>query len=233
MAKKPVIETRNLAKKYWLDRVIVQALRGVSLSFEQGEFVAVVGPSGSGKSTFLHLIGGIDTPTSGAVRIDGEDITRFNDRQLSDLRRDKIGFIFQTFNLIPTLTAVENVVVPLLPRGGDLVSGGANERAKSLLERMGLGSRLNHMPGQLSGGERQRVAIARALINRPKIVLADEPTGELDSKNGKEVMGILEEMHELERVTVVVVTHDPAMAELTHKIVYLHDGRVRKITERR
>lgn len=222
-----VIETRNLTKKYLLDDVVVQALRGVSVSFGQGEFVAVMGPSGSGKSTLLHLVGGIDTPTSGTVRIDGEDVTRFSDRQLSDLRREKIGFIFQTFNLIPTLTAIENVVVPLLPRGGE-----ANERARTLLERMGLIGRLNHMPGQLSGGERQRVAIARALINRPKIVLADEPTGELDSKNGKDVMRILEEMHELEKVTVIVVTHDPAMADLAHKIVYLHDGRIQKITER-
>ncbi len=232
MEKKPlVIETRNLTKKYLLDEVVVQALRGVSLSFGQGEFAAIMGPSGSGKSTLLHLMGGIDTPTSGAIRIDGEDITRFNDRQLSDLRRDKIGFIFQTFNLIPTLTAMENVLVPLMPRGGNL--GEADERAKELLGRMGLEGRLNHMPGQLSGGERQRVAIARALINRPKIVLADEPTGELDSKNGSEVMKILEEMHELENVTVIVVTHDPAMAALTHKTVYLHDGRIQKITERK
>lgn len=227
---KPVIETRNLTKKYLLDDVVVQALRGVSVSFGQGEFVAVMGPSGSGKSTLLHLVGGIDTPTSGTVQIDREDVTRFNDRQLSDLRREKIGFIFQTFNLIPTLTAIENVLVPLMPRGGDL--GEANERAKSLLERMGLGGRLNHMPGQLSGGERQRVAIARALINRPKIVLADEPTAELDSRTGREVMNILEEMHELEKVTVIVVTHDPAMAGLTHKTVYLHDGKIQKITER-
>lgn len=232
MEKKPlVIETRNLTKKYLLDDVVVRALRGVSVSFEQGEFAAVMGPSGSGKSTLLHLVGGIDTPTSGTVQIDREDVTRFNDRQLSDLRREKIGFIFQTFNLIPTLTAIENVLVPLMPRGGDL--GEANERAKSLLERMGLGGRLNHMPGQLSGGERQRAAIARALINRPKIVLADEPTAELDSKAGREVMGILEEMHELEKVTVIVVTHDPAMAGITHKIVYLHDGRIQKIAERR
>lgn len=224
-----VIETRNLAKKYLLDDIEVQALHEVNVSFEQGEFAAIMGPSGSGKSTLLHMIGGIDTPTSGTVRIDGTDITLFSDNQLSDMRREKIGFIFQTFNLIPTLTAMENIVVPLLPTGSDL--GEANERARTLLERMGLGGRLYHMPGQLSGGERQRVAIARALINRPKIVLADEPTGELDSKRGREVMDILEEMHELEKVTVIVVTHDPAMAALTHKIVYLHDGRVQKVIE--
>lgn len=231
MAEKPVIETRNLTKKYLLDEVVVQALRGVSVSFRQGEFAAIMGPSGSGKSTLLHLIGGIDTPTHGTVKIDGEDITRFSDRQLSDLRREKLGFIFQTFNLIPTLTAMENVLVPLLPRGGDLKE--AEARAKELLGRMGLGGRLNHMPGELSGGERQRVAIARALINRPEIVLADEPTAELDSKAGREVMNILEEMHELEHVTVIIVTHDPAMAGLTHKIVFLHDGRVQRVTERR
>lgn len=226
-----VIETRNLTKKYLLDDIVVHALRGVSIAFAQGEFAAVMGPSGSGKSTFLHLIGGIDTPTHGTVKIDGEDVTRFSDRQFSDLRREKLGFIFQTFNLIPTLTAIENVLVPLMPRGGDLNE--ADARAKELLGRMGLGGRLNHMPGQLSGGERQRVAIARALINRPKIVLADEPTAELDSKAGREVMRILEEMHELENVTVIVVTHDPAMAALTHKTVYLHDGRIQKIEARK
>ncbi|MCS4542238.1 MAG: ABC transporter ATP-binding protein [Euryarchaeota archaeon] len=219
-----MIEAKDLTKIYYLDAVQVQALDKINLKIEKGEFISVMGPSGSGKSTLLHLLGGIDRPTFGKIFINSADVTKLSDTELSDLRRDTVGFIFQIFNLIPTLTALENVMVPLFPRGADLKW--VEERAKALLSMVGLKERMNHKPTQLSGGERQRVAIARSLVNQPQIILADEPTGELDSKTGREIILLMKKLNEEENVTVVIVTHDPRVSELTERIIYLQDGRI-------
>jgi putative ABC transport system ATP-binding protein len=222
MADVPVLKVENLVKTYKLGAVEVNALRGVNLEIKKGEFVAVMGPSGSGKTTLLNLIGALDKPTKGKVYIDGKDITSMHGRALTKLRRYTIGFVFQFYNLIPVLTAYENIELPLLVAG---VSGKERKkRVKELLDLVGLTSRAKHRPDELSGGEQQRVAIARALANRPKLILADEPTGDLDSKTGREVILALRDLCKREGVSVLVITHDPIVAEMADRVLLIRDG---------
>jgi putative ABC transport system ATP-binding protein len=220
-----MIETRNLTKIYKLGDTDVIGAKEINIKIEEGEFLSIMGPSGSGKSTLLYLIGGLDKPTSGDVLIDGVNIVEMEERALCEVRRDKIGFIFQEFNLISTLTAIENTLVPLIPRG---VSDDGMERGMKLLESFDLKDRIDHLPGQLSGGQQQRVAIARALINEPEIVLADEPTGELDTKSGDELIQLMEEMNRREGVTFIIVTHDPVVSGKTRRTIFLQDGMIVK-----
>ena len=221
---KAMVVTRGLTKVYG-DGASVRALDGVSLRVDSGEFLAVCGPSGSGKTTLLNLIGTLDRPTSGEVWVNGVNVARLKGDALADFRRENIGFVFQLFHLVPWLTALENVMLPLLPYrrglGFDL-----EDRARGLLEEMGLGGRLEHLPGELSGGEQQRVAIARALVNRPRLVLADEPTGNLDSASGSEVMELLRRSNESHGVTVVLVTHDERVAGYADRVIHLRDGKI-------
>ncbi len=224
METSTVVKLENLEKSYQLGKTTVQALRGVSLTLHEGEFMVVMGPSGSGKTTLLNIIGTLDKPTSGKALIDGEDIAKMNDKQLTKLRRYKIGFVFQFHNLIPVLTALENVQLPLLTAGTGRKA--SEDRANELLGRVGLEDRIDHLPDELSGGEQQRVAIARALANRPRIILADEPTGDLDTKTGSEVVQIMYTMAKRERAAVVVVTHDPVIAERADRLLEMRDGRI-------
>ena len=220
----PMIATKGLTKIYG-DGTEVRALHDVSLTVNSGEFVAIMGPSGSGKSTLLNLIGTLDSPTSGIVRVNNVDVGTLSGNALADFRRQTIGFIFQLFNLIPTLTALENVMLPLIPYQRGLPFK-LQERARELLEAVGLGQRLSHLPGQLSGGEQQRVAIARALVNEPRIILADEPTGNVDTKAGDEVMELLKRVREEWDQTVVVVTHSPRVAAYADRAYFLKDGSI-------
>ncbi|HHH83136.1 MAG TPA: ABC transporter ATP-binding protein [Chloroflexi bacterium] len=220
----PMIATKGLTKIYG-DGTEVRALHDVSLTVNSGEFVAIMGPSGSGKSTLLNLIGTLDSPTSGVVRVNNVDVGTLSGNALADFRRQTIGFIFQLFNLIPTLTALENVMLPLIPYQRGLPFK-LQERARELLEAVGLGQRLSHLPGQLSGGEQQRVAIARALVNEPRIILADEPTGNVDTKAGDEVMELLKRVREEWDQTVVVVTHSPRVAAYADRAYFLKDGSI-------
>src|SRR6184192_4115586 len=224
-----VVELENLEKSYRLGKVTVNALRGVTLKLGQAEFMVIMGPSGSGKTTLLNIIGTLDKPTSGRALIDGEDITIMNDGQLTKLRRHKIGFVFQFHNLIPVLTALENVELPLLTAGVKQKS--AKERAGLMLERVGLKERVTHLPDELSGGEQQRVAIARALANHPKIILADEPTGDLDTETGTEVVQIMYEAAKRENASVLVVTHDPVVADRAEKLFEMRDGIITKASQ--
>jgi putative ABC transport system ATP-binding protein len=227
-----VVRVTDITKQFRMGALTVHVLQGISLAVEPGEMVAIVGPSGSGKSTLLGLIGGLDTPTSGRVEIDGVDISAMGENQLADIRSEKIGFVFQAYNLIPTLTALENVALPAQfarHRSGKPVprkDGGAIARARELLDLLGLGDRLGHRPGELSGGQQQRVAIARALINRPVVLLADEPTGNLDSAVGEQVLAALAQARRETSTTLVLVTHDPAVAGLAERIIRLEDGRL-------
>jgi len=216
-----IVEAIDIRKKYQLGQFAVEVLRGVSVSFGQGEYVAIMGPSGSGKSTFLNLLGCLDTPTSGAYLLDGVDVSTLSDNDLSEVRRMKIGFIFQSFNLIDQLSVIENIEVPLFY--GGVHEKESAERAAALAEMVGLGHRLRHHPRELSGGEQQRVAIARSLANDPRIILADEPTGNLDSKSGAEILKILDGLHEQGK-TIVMVTHDEHVASRTQRIVRFSDG---------
>jgi len=217
-----VVKCVNVRKVYMLGKVAVEALRGVNMEVRYGEFIAIMGPSGSGKTTLLNIIGTLDRPTTGKVYIDGQDITPLSDRELTELRRRKIGFVFQFYNLIPTLTALENVELPMQIAGVNFRE--ARERAMKLLEIVGLKERMHHRPDELSGGEQQRVAIARALANRPSIILADEPTGDLDSKTGMEIIELLYRLSREEHVTVIVATHDPMVANFADRILLLKDG---------
>jgi putative ABC transport system ATP-binding protein len=219
-----VVELENLEKSYRLGKVTVNALRGVTLTLRQGEFLVIMGPSGSGKTTLLNIIGTLDKPTSGRALVDGEDIIRMNDGQLTKLRRHKIGFVFQFHNLIPVLTALENVELPLITSG--VKRKGSRDRAMELLSRVGLLDRTDHLPDELSGGEQQRVAIARALANHPRIILADEPTGDLDMKTGFEIVQLLHSLAKEESSSVVVVTHDPVVAERADRLIEMRDGRI-------
>jgi len=216
-----VVETRNLTKVFG-DGGAVRALDGVDLIVRQGELLSVMGPSGSGKSTLLHLIGALDRPTEGQILIRGQDLATV--KNLDRFRNEEVGFVFQLHNLIPTLNAVENVEIPLYEQ--PLSEKKRRQKAAELLELVGLGDRLDHLPSQLSGGQRQKVAIARALVNDPAIVLADEPTGNLDSQSGQDVMTLLQELNERQGSTIIVVTHDPTVARTTKRIITLHDGRV-------
>jgi putative ABC transport system ATP-binding protein len=218
------IETHGLCKHYGSGATAVRALDEVDFVAERGEFVAIMGPSGSGKSTLLHVLGGLEAPTSGEVTVAGRRVDGADDRDLTRLRRGHLGFIFQFFNLLPSLSATENVFLPALiarDRTGDM-----EERALALLERVGLGDRATHTPSELSGGQQQRVSIARALFLEPEIVLADEPTGNLDSRSGGEVLAILRDIASVDGRTVVMVTHDPAAAAIADRVVFLRDGRI-------
>lgn len=221
-----VVETKNLGKEFMSGEVMVQALHGVSIKIKRGEFVGIIGPSGSGKSTLMGLIGGLDTPTSGAVSIDGVDISAMKERPLTRIRNEKIGFVFQSFNLIPTLTAVENVALPIQFARNKQFN--PTQRAKELLDLFGLGDRMTHRPTQLSGGQQQRVAIARALANNPPLLLGDEPTGNLDTKSSDVVMNALREIQSTMNTTVVLVTHDMDIASQVDRLITLVDGQVAK-----
>ena len=218
----PAAEAIDVRRSYPLDGVTVEALRGVTLRVDQGEYVAVIGPSGSGKSTLMHLLGCLDRPTSGLLRVGGRDVATLSDTELADLRNRTIGFVFQSFQLLARTTAMDNVALPLVYRGVRRVE--RRERAEAALRAVGLGHRLEHRPSQLSGGEQQRVAIARALVGEPRLLLADEPTGNLDTRSGEEIMGILERLVAERDVAVVVVTHDPEVAGLADRRVHVRDG---------
>ncbi len=225
-----IIRTENLTKTYRLGETGVKALRGVSINISKGELVSIIGPSGSGKSTLMHLLGCLDTPTSGKYFLEGEDVSKLNDIQLANIRNKKIGFVFQMFNLLPHLTVLDNIILPVVYNAKSNLRE-AERKAMKLLESVGIEKRAKHLPAQLSGGERQRVAIVRALINDPLIVFADEPTGNLDSKTGLEIIKILKELNEEKGVTEIIVTHDPSITQFTHKIIHIRDGFIEKEIE--
>jgi len=220
---KKIIETVDLWKEYNLGDRVIPVLRGINLLVEEGEFVAIMGPSGAGKSTLMYILGCLDIPTRGRYVLDGEDVSLMDDNRLARARNQKLGFVFQVFYLIPWATALENVMVPFLYSGE--APRDARKRAAEAMERMGLGDRLQHRPSELSGGQQQRVAIARALVSNPVLILADEPTGNLDSASSREVMGIFQEMN-LEGRTIVLVTHDQEVAACASRRVLLRDGRI-------
>jgi putative ABC transport system ATP-binding protein len=218
-----LIETVDLWKTYVMGAEEIHALRGVTLQIERGEYVAIMGPSGSGKSTLMNLIGCLDTPSKGSYLLNGKQVSQMNDNELARIRNEEIGFVFQTFNLLPRASALRNVELPLVYAGVD--AKGRQKRAREALEKVELGSRLNHRPNELSGGQRQRVAIARALVNNPSILLADEPTGNLDSKTGLEIMSVFERLHKSGN-TIVLVTHEPEVAAFAYRTIHIKDGRV-------
>jgi putative ABC transport system ATP-binding protein len=224
-----LIETRDLWKTYEMGSEEIHALSGISIDIDRGEYVAIMGPSGSGKSTLMNLIGCLDTPTKGTYLLNGKRVSDMNDNELARIRNEEIGFVFQTFNLLPRATALHNVELPLVYAG---VSATDREvRARGALERVELGDRMTHRPNELSGGQRQRVAIARALVNNPSILLADEPTGNLDSKTGAEIMSLFEKLH-LAGNTIVLVTHEADVAAFAHRTVHIRDGQVEKDVNR-
>lgn len=224
MSKLALIELAGVTKIYKMGEVQVPALRGLDLDVEPGEFVAVIGPSGSGKSTLMNIIGCLDTPTEGKVMVDGKNTHDLTESQLADLRGKKIGFVFQTFNLISTLTALENVELPMIFQG--ITKQERLERAKDVLIDVGLEGRSNHRPAELSGGEQQRVAIARALVNDPQTILTDEPTGNLDSDSGDKILQVLKELNHDKNKTIVLVSHDPEAVKYAQRIVRIKDGRI-------
>ena len=229
VAMATILEVREVKKSYRMGRVLVPALQGVSFDVEKGEFLTIFGPSGSGKSTLLHLMGGLDRPDEGEILIDDSNLLEMSDDKLAELRLTKIGFVFQFFNLLPRLTALKNVELPLTIAG--IPEKELLKRAKEMLRLVGLEVRMDHRPSELSGGEQQRVAIARALINNPKIVLADEPTGNLDTKTGWEIVQLMKKLNKEKSQTFVAVTHDPSIAEIADRIIHLKDGLIEGIKE--
>jgi putative ABC transport system ATP-binding protein len=221
----PLIETHDLWKTYEMGTEQVHALRGVSVNIERGEYVAIMGPSGSGKSTLMNLIGCLDTPSKGSYLLNGKQVSEMNDDELARIRNEEIGFVFQTFNLLPRATALHNVELPLIYAG--IAGKVRSQRAEEALDRVELSDRKTHRPNQLSGGQRQRVAIARALVNNPSILLADEPTGNLDTKTGVEIMGLFARLHEAGN-TIIIVTHEADVAAHAHRVVQIRDGQVEK-----
>lgn len=224
-----LIETRDLWKTYQMGTEEVHALRGVSITIERGEYVAIMGPSGSGKSTLMNLIGCLDTPTKGSYLLNEKQVSQMNDDELARIRNEEIGFVFQTFNLLPRATALHNVELPLIYAG--VSAKMRHERATESLEKVELKDRMKHRPNELSGGQRQRVAIARALVNNPSILLADEPTGNLDSKTGIEIMALFERLHGTGN-TIILVTHEPEVAAHAHRAIHIRDGQVEKDVQR-
>lgn len=224
-SKNIVMSLEGVTKSYQMGQIRVDALKGINIAVHEGERASIIGPSGSGKSTLLHILGLLDRPTLGKVRIDGTDISTLNDDQLSHFRGKKIGFIFQAFHLVPSLNALENVALPMMFY--DISKDEREKRAAKSLERLGMGDRIHHLPSELSGGQRQRVAIARSLVNDPSILLADEPTGNLDSKSGDEVLKIFDELHKSGK-TLLVVTHDSNIAKRSPRLIKLKDGLVEK-----
>jgi len=220
-----LIETENLWKTYKMGTEELHALQGVDLQVERGEYIAIMGPSGSGKSTLMNLIGCLDTPSQGSYLLNNRQVAKMNDDELANIRNREIGFVFQTFNLLPRATALHNVELPLIYNGTD--SKTRVEKAKHALELVDLSDRMMHKPNELSGGQRQRVAVARALVNSPSIILADEPTGNLDSKTGDEIMGLFARLH-LEGNTIIVVTHESEIARHANRVIYIRDGKVEK-----
>jgi putative ABC transport system ATP-binding protein len=220
-----LIEVRDLWKTYVMGSEEIHALRGVSIQIERGEYVAIMGPSGSGKSTLMNLIGCLDTPTKGSYLLNEKQVGQMNDNELAQIRNEEIGFVFQTFNLLPRASALQNVELPLVY--GGVANRDRQARAKAALEKVELGSRMTHKPNELSGGQRQRVAIARALVNNPSILLADEPTGNLDSKTGNEIMALFARLHQAGN-TIVLVTHEADIAAFAHRTIHLRDGQVEK-----
>jgi putative ABC transport system ATP-binding protein len=219
-----LIELRSITRTYRMGSVDVHALRSIDLDVERNDYLAITGPSGSGKSTLLNILGCLDSPTSGRFVLEGRDVSQLSDRQLSQVRNAFVGFVFQTFNLLPRATALHNVEIPLIYAG--LPGGRRRRMAREALERVGLGDRTHHRPNELSGGQRQRVAIARAIVNTPSLLLADEPTGNLDSDTGSEIMQVLDELHRAGN-TILLVTHEGYIAEHARRLIQLHDGRVR------
>ena len=220
-----VIDARQLTKSYIQSASRLEVLKGVTLQVEAGEFLAVVGPSGAGKSTLLHIMGGLDKPSSGEISVDGEDIYRLGDKARAKIRNRKIGFIFQFYHLLPEFSALENVLLPGMMHGRDPDMSQLKARAQELLDKVGLSHRLEHRPSELSGGEQQRVAIARSLMNEPKILLCDEPTGNLDSGSGAEIIDLLAGLNRNKKLTMVIVTHDSGIAQRAQKVVVMKDGR--------
>jgi len=221
MSKEAVIQVQNLKKVYRMGEQIVQALKDVTLTINRGEYVALMGPSGSGKSTLMNMLGCLDSPSGGSYILNGEDVSQLSDDDLAEIRNQEIGFVFQTFNLIPRLSSLENVALPLVYSG--MSKNKRLDKAEQVLASVGLGDRVDHKPNELSGGQRQRVAVARALVNDPSIILADEPTGNLDSKTSIEIMALFEQIHR-QGNTVILVTHEPDIAEHANRIIRLKDG---------
>lgn len=224
-----VIKIRNITRDFPLGQEIVKVLKGIDLDIERGEYVALMGPSGSGKSTLMNLLGCLDTPTSGTYELNGKNVSNMTDDELAEIRNKEIGFVFQTFNLLPRTTALENVALPMIYAGASKTD--RTERAKQVLTDVGLADRMDHKPNQLSGGQRQRVAVGRALVNKPSIILADEPTGNLDSKTSDEIMNLFNEIHKSGN-TVILVTHEEEIAENAHRIIRLRDGVVESDTKK-
>ena len=225
MAKDPLITLLDIGRKYVIGAETIHALKSVSLTIEKGEFVALMGPSGSGKSTLMNILGCLDTPTKGTYVLNGNQVSEMSDSELAEIRNKEIGFVFQTFNLLPRSSSLENVALPLVYAGVGRVQ--REDRAQKTLESVGLGNRVHHKPNELSGGQRQRVAVARALVNNPSIILADEPTGNLDTKTSVEIIGLLEEIHSKGN-TIILVTHEEDIAQHAHRIVRMRDGLIEK-----
>lgn len=228
MSKK-VIEIRNIIRNFPLGQEIVKVLKGIDLDIDRGEYVAFMGPSGSGKSTLMNLLGCLDTPTGGSYILNGKDVSKMTDSELAEVRNKEIGFVFQTFNLLPRTTALDNVALPMIYAGASKAD--RKKRAEEVLTNVGLGDRMDHKPNQLSGGQRQRVAVGRALVNKPSIILADEPTGNLDSKTSVEIMNLFDEIHAAGN-TVILVTHEEDIAEHAHRVIRLRDGIIESDTRK-